>query len=74
MLNHQGLNSSPITQIKEIVLLFKSVTEIEKFKHECECPEFYMDRDALTLVGTFTEAQLYIATSKYSAMCKLENK
>ncbi len=56
----------------EIILSFRSVTELAKFKNECGCRDFYIDRDALTLVGTFSEEQIRLATTKYAAMYQSE--
>lgn len=71
--NYMMSKISETPKIK-IVLSFHSVTDISKFKHECGCSDFYLERDLLTLVGTFTEEQLKIATNKYSAMCKIEHE
>lgn len=67
-----GMSSENISA-KKIVLVFKSITDISKFKHECECSDFYIDRDQLTLVGTFSDEQLQLATNKYSALCKMDH-
>lgn len=52
---------------KQVKLLFDSLTALSQFKNECACSNFYIDRDALTLVGSFTEAQVAIAVGKYNA-------
>jgi hypothetical protein len=54
-------------QSNAIILQFNSVTAISQFKKECACSDFYIDRDALTLVGSFTPAQVLIALEKYGA-------
>lgn len=58
---------------KQVILSFQSITDISKFKHECGCRDFYIDRDSLTLVGTFTDEQLQLATLTYSAICKIDH-
>jgi hypothetical protein len=58
---------SPILPYK-VNLSFKSLTDLAAFKNECGCNDFYIDRDELTLVGSFTEGQLKIATDKYRAL------
>ena len=63
----------PNTPVKKVILSFKSIADISKFKHECVCSDFYIDRDSLTIVGTFTGEQLQIATTRYSALCKMDN-
>lgn len=52
---------------KQVILKFMNLKEISAFKHECACPDFYIDRDALTIVGSFTLAQVTIAIQKYGA-------
>ena len=52
---------------KKYILLFKSINDISLFKNECQCSDFYIDRDQLTLVGTFSEDQLKMAIEKYKA-------
>ena len=42
--------------------------DLTAFKKECECSDFYIDRDSLTLVGPFSKEQLKIATGKYFAL------
>ena len=55
------------TKRKKVTLTFKSITMLKAFKHECSCDDFYIERDVLLLVGTFTEEQLQIANYKYGA-------
>lgn len=52
---------------KQATLLFPSLSAISQFKNECACGDFYIDRDALTLVGSFTETQVAFAVEKYNA-------
>ena len=52
----------------KVFLCFHSLDDLSAFKNECACNDFYIDRDALTLVGSFTEPQLKIATGKYQAV------
>lgn len=52
---------------KQVILKFTNLKEISAFKHECACPDFYIDRDSLTLVGSFTPEQVEIAVQKYAA-------
>ena len=56
--------------IQTVILSFETLTDISNFKRECQCNDFYIDRDALTLVGTFTEDQLLLATAKYNGSWK----
>ena len=58
----------PVIQVR---LHFKSLESISAFKHECACGDFYIDRDELTLVGSFTEEQVAIALGKYDAVSVL---
>ncbi|GAA4746262.1 hypothetical protein [Flavisolibacter ginsenosidimutans] len=58
----------------KVNLSFKSLTDLAAFKNECACKDFYIDRDSLTLVGTFSEEQLKIATGKYFALYYTEAK
>jgi hypothetical protein len=51
---------------------FTSLSDISNFKHECGCSDFYIDRDNLTLVGTFTKEMLDMASEKYGATYSLE--
>jgi hypothetical protein len=54
----------------KVILVFHSLDDLSAFKKECFCKDFYIDRDALTLVGTFIEAQLKIAVEKYHALMR----
>jgi hypothetical protein len=60
--------AAPNNSTKKIMLSFNSMDDLSAFKRECACDDFYIDRDALTLVGSFTEVQLEIAKAKYSAL------
>lgn len=60
-------------QSKAVTLTFNSISDLSKFKNDCNCSDFYIDRDALTLVGTFTDEQLQIAFNKYSAVLKSQD-
>jgi hypothetical protein len=53
---------------KKVNLLFHSLDDLTAFKKECCCEDFYIDRDAMTLVGSFLEAHLKIAIGKYHAL------
>jgi hypothetical protein len=55
---------------KKVILLFHSLDDLSAFKKQCCCEDFYIDRDALTLVGSFIEAQLKIAIEKYHALMR----
>lgn len=57
-----------------VSLLFKSIKDIYSFKHECRCSDFYIDRDALKLVGVITEEQLQLAKLKYAALQEPESE
>lgn len=61
---------NPIPQ-KQVMLLFKSITAISQFKRECICSDFYIDREDLTLVGSFSNAQIQVAVEKYEAKSKM---
>ena len=52
---------------KKATLIFSSITDLSKFKNECSCDDFYVERDNLLLVGNFTEDQLQVANYKYGA-------
>ena len=52
----------------KVSLSFKSIKDIYSFKHECHCSDFYIDSDALKLVGVITEEQLQLAKKKYAAL------
>lgn len=58
----------PVIPQKQFILKFTTLKAISNFKHECACPDFYIDRDALTLVGSFTSEQVAIAIQKYGAV------
>jgi hypothetical protein len=49
-------------------LSFTSLTDLTAFKNECNCSDFYRNRDSLTLVGSFSKEQLKIATGRYFAL------
>jgi hypothetical protein len=57
---------------KKVILLFHSLDDLSAFKKECFCEDFYIDRDAIILVGSFIEAQLKIAIGKYHALISRE--
>lgn len=57
---------------KMVILFFQTLDAISNFKKECNCNDFYIDRDVLSIVGTFTDEQLYLAINKYSAICKTD--
>jgi hypothetical protein len=67
LLMHYGMVVSDLLP-KKVILLFHSLDDLSAFKKECSCGDFYIDRDAMTLVGSFIEAQLKIAISKYHAL------
>lgn len=52
---------------RQVILAFSSLIKIAQFKHECACPDFYIDRDKLMLVGSFRPDQVKIAVEKYKA-------
>lgn len=52
---------------KQLSLFFGSTAAISLFKQECGCQDFYIDRDAVALVGFFTEEQVCLALTKYAA-------
>lgn len=54
---------------KQVKLYFKSAAAISLFKLEAACKDFYIDRDALAMVGFFTEEQLRLAVTKYEVKC-----
>lgn len=49
------------------IFLFRSMAVLSQFKKECTCADFYIDRDALTIVGSFTKEEIAIAMKKYNA-------
>ena len=51
----------------KVSITFPSIIELVAFKNECACDAIYVERDALLLVGSFTEEQLQIANYKYAA-------
>jgi hypothetical protein len=59
--------SSPV---KRVAIIFPSIALLSNFKQACTCNDFYVDRDAFTLVGTFTEDQLQIANKGFLAVIK----
>jgi hypothetical protein len=59
---------------RKIILVFTSMADISRFKLECICDDFYVDRDLFSLVGSFTESQIEIAINKYNAIVKKENE
>jgi len=58
---------------KKATLIFKSITDLTNFKNECGCDDFYIERDGLLLVGTFTEQELQIVNYKYAATYEIVN-
>lgn len=52
---------------KQASLYFNSTAAISLFKQEAACQDFYIDRDAVALIGFFTEAQIRLALTKYEA-------
>lgn len=54
------------------ILTFLSISDLSMFKNACACNDFYVDRDALTLVGNFTEEQCKMASDAYRAVCEKE--
>jgi len=58
----------PHAQLTKVTLSFRSLDDLSAFKKEVTCGDFYIDRDELTLVGSFTEEQLKKATGKYLAL------
>lgn len=59
---------------QKAVLIFKSMTQLVAFKNDRKCDDFYIDRDELSLVGTFTEDQLQSAKNDYSASFTFTDK
>lgn len=58
---------------KKATLIFQSIIDLTNFKHECGCDDFYIERDGLLLVGTFSDDELQLANYKYAASCKIED-
>ena len=54
---------------KQVSLFFKSAAAISQFKQESAAQDFYIDRDALAMVGFFTDEQLRLAVTKYKVKC-----
>jgi hypothetical protein len=65
--------ATPNVQLHKVTLSFSSLHELSAFKKECACGDFYIDRDELTLVGSFSEQQLKIATGKYRALYYIDD-
>jgi hypothetical protein len=61
------IHSNPI---QRVILSFKTLADISNFKKECNCNDFYIDRDSLSIVGSFADQQLQLAFNKYNAICK----
>ena len=57
----------PLPNSTKVSITFPSIIELVAFKNECVCDDFYVERDALLLVGSFTGEQLQIANDKYAA-------
>ncbi len=45
---------------------FRSIQDLNDFKHKSSCNDFYINREALTLVGKFTQIELDLAISYYN--------
>jgi hypothetical protein len=58
--------------IKEVMIVFESLEAIWKFKHECTCNDFYVDRDRLTPVGFFKPEHIRLAADKFDARLRNE--
>ena len=56
---------------KKVRLNFNNIIQLNAFKNGSDCRDFYIDRDAFMLVGSFTEEQLQIANDKYAASYKI---
>jgi hypothetical protein len=57
----------PNVVVIESAIFFLSNEAILSFKHECACNDFYIDRDAIALVGFFTQEQIQMAIERYGA-------
>lgn len=62
----------PHASIKEVMIVFSSLEAISKFKHECACNDFYVDRDSLTLVGFFKPEHIRLAADEFGARLRNE--
>jgi len=61
----------PLSNVSQsVILVFISMADISRFKLECICNDFYVDRDLFSLIGSFNEAQVNIAINKYHALVK----
>jgi hypothetical protein len=58
----------PVIPQKQVILLFQSLSALAQFKQKCNCPDFYIERDALKLIGSFTPGQVVTAIKKYGAV------
>jgi hypothetical protein len=58
---------------KQVILHFSSIEAISQFKNKtgCACSDFYIDRDAMTITGSFTEEQATIAVEQFGAQTAL---
>ena len=68
------LECMPQVAIKEVIIEFESLEAISHFKHECSCNDFYVDRDALTIVGFFKQEHIELAVVKFGAELRIMSR
>jgi hypothetical protein len=52
---------------KRMGLIFPTMAHLSGLKNHIQCNDFYIDRDAFTIVGTFSETDIDLATKTYGA-------
>lgn len=52
-------------------LVFPSFSDLSNFKRQLQCLDFYIDRETLTLIGTFSKKDIEDATTHYAAKMTL---
>ena len=57
-----------------MTIQFKSIDDLNNFKRESGCNDYYVVKDFLSLVGTFTESNLHLATDKFNAMVSVDRQ
>lgn len=56
---------------KKVILFFKSQEDLQDFKHNCNSPDLYSERDSRSLIGVFPKTHLDMAIRLYNAYCKI---
>lgn len=52
---------------RRTALVFPQLLQLTEFKRKIKCNDYFIDRDAITVIGSFSQKEIEDATSNYDA-------